>query len=131
MDHGEAIPEDIVAETSSVNRTLSPVQPLALLASFETPRARQLLNGSSRRASSTDEAISPTSPKPRLQEAASASSAASPATNRSPGLSLSVLANLSTKTGRSQFFLRLQLISRLTFLLFFGDSRLTRFFQRK
>jgi hypothetical protein len=110
MDHGEAIPEDIVAETtqhsgSSHHRTLSPVQPLALLASFETPRSRQLLNGSSRRASSTDEAKSPTSPKPRPQEAAAASSTASPAANRSPGLSFSVLANLSTKTGRSQFFI--------------------------
>jgi hypothetical protein len=124
MHHGEAIPEDIVAETtqhsgSSDHRTLSPVQPLALLASFETPRSRQLLNGSSRRASSTDDAksptspkprpqeaaaASPTSPKPRPQEAAAASSTASPAANRSPGLSLSVLANLSTKTGRSQFF---------------------------
>jgi hypothetical protein len=109
MDRGEAIPEDIAAETtqhsgSSDHRTLSPVQPVALLASYETPRARQLLSGSSRRASSTDEAKSPTSPKPRPQEAAAASSTASPAANRSPGLSLSVLANLSTKTGRSQFF---------------------------
>ena len=101
MHHGEAIPEDIVAETtqhsgSSDHRTLSPVQPLALLASFETPRARH-----SRRACSTDDAKTPTG-----KGGTSPNAAASPAANGSPALSLSVLATLSTKTGPSQFCLK-------------------------
>ena len=101
MDDAEAIAENIVAESSqrsggSDHRPLSPVQPLALMASFETPRARH-----SRRACSTDDAKTPTG-----KGGTSPKAAASPAANGSPALSLSVLATLSTKTGPSQFRLK-------------------------